>query len=80
MSDDYTLQYPARIARQIGLGVNRINAMKHQGCRFLGNKTCVAWVREHIDFLTGVGYGPVQTGHHQRSSESKSYEPVGSNG
>lgn len=48
-----TLQYPAEIAEEIGLNVKKINAMKHHGCRFIGRKTSVAWVREHLLRLSG---------------------------
>lgn len=48
MSEDLKLQYPARIAPIIGLGVNEVNALKRKGCRFYGRKTCVAWVQEYL--------------------------------
>lgn len=48
----FTLQYPAKIAEEIGLSPNQINNFKKHGCRFFGRKTSVAWVREHLDRVT----------------------------
>lgn len=47
-----TLQYPAKIAEEIGLSTHRINNLKKHGCRFFGRKTSVAWVREHLARVT----------------------------
>jgi hypothetical protein len=51
--NELTLQYPAKIAKEIGLSPNEINNFKRQGCRFYGRKTSVAWVREYLDRITG---------------------------
>lgn len=51
MSEE-TLQYPAKIAAEIGLSPNQINNFKKHGCRFFGRKTSVAWVREHLARVT----------------------------
>ena len=40
MSDE-TLQYPAKIAKEVGIGVNQLNDLKKKGCRFYGRKTCL---------------------------------------
>jgi hypothetical protein len=63
MTED-TLQYPKHIAKEIGLCVNEINALKNKGCPFYGNKTCVRWVRAFLakttgaDSLTGIEIEP----------------------
>ena len=48
-ADDLTLFYPADIAHAIGLSAPEINSLKAKGCRFLGKKTTIRWVREWID-------------------------------
>lgn len=53
-TDDETLQYPAKIANQIGLSKNEINAMKRQGCPFRGRKTSVKLVRAYLYRTMGV--------------------------
>lgn len=63
-----TLQYPAKIAEEIGLSPHRINNFKKHGCRFFGRKTCVTWVREHLAKISE----PAQPEHLQHSGESKS--------
>lgn len=47
MSDE-TLQYPAKIADEIGLAANEINGLKKQGCPFRGRKTSVRLVRAFL--------------------------------
>lgn len=74
---DLTLQYPGKIAEEIGLSVKRINAMKFQGCRFVGRKTSVAWVREHLNKVTSkraAALSPVPSEHRPRSAGNKSCE------
>lgn len=50
--DENTLLFPVQIAPWIGLDTNEINSFKGKGCRFLGKKTCVAWVREYLRTIT----------------------------
>lgn len=69
MSDE-TLRYPKEIAKEIGLGVNEVNALKRLGCPFYGRKTCVKWVRTWLaqqagHLRAGSESGPVLAGHHQ---------------
>jgi hypothetical protein len=74
VSDDATLQYPSKITDRIGLSVKNINAMKSHGCRFLGRKTSVVWVREHLDRITSKqanGHAPSPSERPQRSIGSK---------
>lgn len=56
--DDQTLQFPSELAPRVGVNVNQIAAMKRNGCRFFGRKTCLKWVREHLDRLTEVVHVP----------------------
>ncbi len=56
---EQTLQFPAKIAKEIGLGAGEINNFKRHGCRFYGRKTSVAWVREHLNRVTG-GVSPLE--------------------
>ncbi len=72
MSEE-TLQYPAKIAEEIGISPNRINAMKRQGCRFFGRKTSVRWVRAFVNQTMGVESSPALPAHPPRSVENKSY-------
>ena len=64
-----TLNYPAKIAEEIGLSPNQINAFKKHGCRFFGRKTSVAWVREYLERETSLLREPA--GHPQQSTGSK---------
>lgn len=75
MSEE-TLQYPVHIAEEIGLHPNEINAFKGRGCRFLGKKTCVRWVREYLRDVTApkaeaASLLPVPCARRQRSVVSK---------
>lgn len=54
MKDLDTLYYPGQIEEEIGLHRHQINAFKNQGCPFLGQKTTIRWVREHIARITGA--------------------------
>ncbi|MEO6751458.1 MAG: hypothetical protein ABIP85_06740 [Chthoniobacteraceae bacterium] len=47
--DDRTLRFPQEIADRIGLSANKINSFKAKGCKFLGRKTSIEWVRAFID-------------------------------
>lgn len=64
MSDEETFQYPSKIAEQIGLSTNEINAMKRKGCPFYGRKTNVRLVRAFMyqtmgaESLLGLGAHP----------------------
>lgn len=75
MSDE-TLQYPAKIAEEIGLAKNEINALKRKGCRYYGRKTCITWVREYLDRATNPAKESVseQPARLQRSADYKSCE------
>lgn len=52
------LFYPKEIAGEIGICKQRIAFLKHKGCRFVGRKTTIRWVRE---FLSGVASGAVSS-------------------
>lgn len=71
MSDE-TFQYPAKIAEEIGLAANEINALKKQGCPFRGRKTSVRLVRAFLYQTMGVGSLLGLGAHPQHSNGSKS--------
>lgn len=80
--DDETLQYPAKIASRVGLGIHEINAMKTKGCRFYGRKTSVKWVREYLAAVTRGSVAALSSelsAHRPHSISSKSCEPVATN-
>ncbi len=73
-TDPETLAYPKHIAPRIGLGVHEINALKNNGCRFYGRKTCVKWVREFLEQVTlktEVLPATARPLHRQRSTGNK---------
>lgn len=74
MSDE-TLQYPVKIAEEIGLAPNEINAMKKKGCPFWGRKTSVRLVRDFMYRTMGVGSSPELGARPQHSAGSKSDAP-----
>ena len=43
------LEFPKNIASIIGLSKERINWMKHQGCKFYGRKTKIRWINEFLE-------------------------------
>lgn len=67
MSDE-TFQYPAKIAKEIGLATNEINAMKKKGCPFYGRKTSVRLVRAFMYRTMGVGSLLAPAAHPQHST------------
>lgn len=75
MSDE-TLQYPAKIAEEIGLAANEINRLKKQGCPFYGRKTSVRLVRAFIYQTMGAGFLLGPTAHPQHSNGSISDGPA----
>lgn len=79
MSDD-TLQYPAHITEEIGLGVNEINALKQQGCPFYGRKTSVRIVRAFLHRTMGAESLLAPLAHPPPSDASKSGESAATNG
>lgn len=58
--DPDLLAFPKQIASVIGYCAWSIGAMKKAGCRFVGRKTSVRWVRQflasHPDFKTSEAY------------------------
>lgn len=76
MSDDATLQYPAKIAKEVGLSTNEINALKRVGCPFFGRKTCVRWVRAFLDRSTGAESLFVPPAHLRHSIANIPGEPI----
>ena len=77
--NDLTLQYPVKIAAEIGLHVNEINSFKGKGCRFFGRKTCVAWVREYLHKVTATELPSERFERLQRLIENTHDEPVAKN-
>lgn len=71
MNED-TLQYPAKIVKEVGLSVGEINALKQKGCPFFGRKTTLRVVRAFIYRMMGAEslLGPVERP--QRSGGNKS--------
>lgn len=47
------LEFPKAIAKVIGLRKETINFWKKLGCRFVGRKTTVRWVRDFMKTLSG---------------------------
>jgi hypothetical protein len=47
------LEFPKAIAKIIGLRKETINFWKKLGCRFVGRKTTVRWVRDFMTTLSG---------------------------
>ena len=52
--NDEKLQFPAHIAKEIGLGVNELAALRRLGCPFYGKKPRVRWVRVFLDRTSGA--------------------------
>lgn len=52
--DDETLRFPKFLAKQIGMGVNEISALRGLGCPFYGRKTSIRWVRLFLDKVSGA--------------------------
>lgn len=73
MNED-TLQYPKFIAKEIGLGVNEVNALKGQGCPFYGRKTSIRIVRAFLHRLMGAESLLAPNEHPQHSGENISDE------
>lgn len=71
MSED-TLQYPAKLAKDVGLGVNEINALKQRGCPFYGRKTTLRVVRAFIYRVMGAESLLEPAAYPQHSGASKS--------
>ena len=46
--DPDTFYFPCEITREIGLSRNEISFLKKKGCRFVGRKTTINWVREFL--------------------------------
>lgn len=69
---DETFQYPAKIAEEIGLSANEINALKRQGCPFRGRKTSVRLVRAFIYRTMGAESLIGLAAHPQHSTGNKS--------
>jgi hypothetical protein len=68
---EHTLQFPKKLAPEIGLAPNEINNFKRKGCRFYGKKTCVAWVREYLDRVTAAESSTEQPARLQHSAGNK---------
>jgi hypothetical protein len=86
------LAFPKKIASVIGYCAWSIGAMKKAGCRFVGRKTTIRWVRQfltaHPEFKTSTVYPrrkkagsePPRSGpDHPYSTFGKSDEPQASN-
>jgi hypothetical protein len=43
------LEFPKYLSPYIGLSKERINWMKHQGCKFFGRKTKIRWINEFLE-------------------------------
>ena len=43
------LEFPKYLSPHIGLSKERINWMKHQGCKFFGRKTKLRWINEFLE-------------------------------
>jgi hypothetical protein len=54
------LFYPKEIAGDIGMCKQRIAFLKHKGCRFIGRKTTIRWVREFLNGLASVAVSSAQ--------------------
>lgn len=48
------LDFPKNLAPHIGLCKERINWMKHQGCKFYGRKTKIRWINEFLEAEAAV--------------------------
>ena len=52
------LEFPKDIADTIGVRKETINFWKKRGCRFMGRKTTITWVRDFMGKETGgLDYG-----------------------
>ncbi len=47
------LEFPQNIADIIGVRKETINFWKRRGCRFIGRKTTVRWVRQFMASISG---------------------------
>lgn len=47
--DPEKLDFPLNIAPIIGLSRNEILFLRNKGCKFVGRKTSVRWVREFLN-------------------------------
>lgn len=47
------LEFPQDIADTIGVRKETINFWKRRGCRFIGRKTTVRWVRQFMATISG---------------------------
>ena len=43
------LEFPKYLSPIVGLSKERINWMKHQGCKFYGRKTKLRWINEFLE-------------------------------
>lgn len=48
-SDPEKLRFPLELVSIIGLSRNEILFLRRKGCKFVGRKTCVRWVREFLN-------------------------------
>lgn len=48
------LFYPKDLVDDVGLSKHGIAFLKKKGCRFYGRKTCIRWIRDHLNYLTSV--------------------------
>ncbi len=69
--DEQTLHFPAELVERVGVNVNQIAVWKRNGCKFMGRKTCLKWVREYMD-LTATEHGLAHPACPPRSNGSKS--------
>jgi len=46
--DPNTFYFPCEITGEIGYSRNEISFLKKKGCRFVGRKTTINWVREFL--------------------------------
>ena len=67
-----TLQFPCELSEEVGLHANEINSFKGKGCRFYGRKTCLQWVMDYLDKITGEESSAEPSAHQRRSTSNKS--------
>lgn len=53
--DPDKLEFPVHLADIIGLRKETISYWKKLGCKFVGRKTCIRWVREFMNTISGGG-------------------------
>jgi hypothetical protein len=52
--NDDQLEFPKYLSPIVGLSKERINWMKHQGCKFFGRKTKLRWINEFLEVAGGA--------------------------